>query len=181
MNQIQSAARLVRFALLSSVRSNMFPSVQPSHVQHPAASELGSNSLSISRWGRVALFSPFVKGLMCATLLRLGLSSWELLIRGPAQHHASTGLLFLNVPGLLALPLPFLLLTRSSAIARLAFGLLLLSAFVNATNPLMALITKLVPPLTTPDSLFYAFIHFFPCLIAILAAQRRAQTSEALT
>jgi hypothetical protein len=118
------------------------------------------------------LFSPFVKGLMCATLLRLGLSSWEMLMRGPIEDHPSSGWLFFNVPGLLALPLAFLLFTRISAIAWLAFGLLFLSGFVGAANPLLALMTRSEPPMATVDSLFYASIYFFPCFVAILAARR---------
>ena len=117
------------------------------------------------------MLSPFVKGLMCATLLNLGVSSLSVLIQGPSRHaHIA---LFWYVPGLLALPLAFLLFTHSLAIARAAFGFLLFTALLNIASLIWATIdAKSAPPVPTSSCLFYAIIYAFPCVAAMLIARR---------
>jgi hypothetical protein len=112
---------------------------------------------------------------MCATLLHLGLSSLSVLIQGSA-HHAHIGFLW-YVPGVLALPLAFLLFTRSPVVARLAFAFLLVATLVNVASPLVGMISKSAPPVPTLSSLFYAFIYGFPCLAAVLVARRDVHRS----
>ena len=76
------------------------------------------------------------------------------------------------MPGVLALPLAFLLFTRSPVVPRLAFAFLLVVTLVNVASPLVAMISKFAPPIPIFSSLFYAFIYGFPCLAAVLIAKR---------
>ena len=81
------------------------------------------------------MVSPFVKGLMCATLLQLGASSSIALARG-LIHQSSVASLLWHIPGILALVLALLLFTRSSVAARTAFAFLLFSALVHIGVPI---------------------------------------------
>jgi hypothetical protein len=123
------------------------------------------------------MFSPFVKGLMCATLIRLGVSSALVLARG-STYHGSLRLLPWYVAGFLALPLAFSLFTRSLVAARLAFGFLLFSGLTNIAVPIWAAIAKIPPPTSNSGSLLYGFVYLFPCVVAIVTAGRHAKTSN---
>ena len=119
------------------------------------------------------MFSPFVKGLMSATLIRLGASSAVVLIQG-FTYHRSMPLLPWYIAGFVALPLAFSLFTRSMIAARLAFGFLLLSGLVNIVVPIWTTIANIVPPTSKSASLFSGFLYLFPCVVAFGAANRRA-------
>jgi hypothetical protein len=123
------------------------------------------------------MFSPFVKGLMCATLIRLGVSSALVLIRG-STYHGSVRLLPWYIAGFLALPLAISLFTRSLLAARLAFGFLLFAGLTNITVPIWSTIAKIPPPTSNSASLFYGFLYLFPCVVAIVTVGRRAKTSN---
>jgi hypothetical protein len=123
------------------------------------------------------MFSPFVKGLMCATLIRLGVSSVLVLMRA-STYHSSLRLLLWYMAGFLALPLAFSLFTRSLLAARLAFGFLLFSALTHIAVPVWATVAKVPPPSSNSGNLFYGFVYLFPCVVAIVTAGHRAKTSN---
>jgi hypothetical protein len=116
--------------------------------------------------------SAFVKGLMCATLLHLGASSSIALISG-----LTVASLFWHIPGILALALALalLLFTRSSVVARTAFGFLLFFALLNIGVPIWTTIAHIVPPTPNVTSLFYGFLYAFPCIVAILTSRHGSQ------
>jgi len=71
-----------------------------------------------------AMFSPFVNGLMCATLLPIGLSAFFTVTRGIA-HQAPAAILFLWGSSVPLVVLALLLFTSSALIPRIAFWVLL--------------------------------------------------------
>jgi hypothetical protein len=123
------------------------------------------------------MFSPFVKGLMCATLIRLGASSAVVLIQG-FTYHRPMPLLPWYIVGFLALPLAFSLFTRSLLAARLAFGFLLFSGLTNIAVPIWATIANIAPPTSKSASLFSGFLYLFPCIVAVVTAGRHAKASN---
>ena len=123
------------------------------------------------------MFSPFVKGLMCATLIRLGLSSAIVLIQGFTYHHAMP-LLPWYIAGFVALPLAFSLFTRSVIAVRVAFGFLLFSGLSNIVVPIWATAAHIVPPTSKSASLFSGFLYLFPCVVAVVTAGRHNKTSN---
>jgi hypothetical protein len=116
---------------------------------------------------------------MCATLIRLGLSSSLVLARG-STYHGSLRLLPWYIVGLLALPLAFSLFTSSLLAARLAFGFLLFLGLTNITVPIWATIAKIPPPTSNSGSFFNGFIYLFPCVVAIVTAVRRKTSNQSL-
>ena len=118
------------------------------------------------------MFSPFVKGLMCATLIRFGASSAVVLIQGFTCHRSMPLLWY--IAGFVALPLAFSLFTRSVIAARLTFGFLLFSGLVDIVVPIWTTIANIVLPTSRSASLFSGFLYLFPCLVAIVIADRRA-------
>src|SRR5215831_17291986 len=119
------------------------------------------------------MFSPFVKGLMCATLLRLGVSSAVVLIQG-FTYHRSMPLLPWYIVGFAALQLALSLFTRSMVAARLAFGFLLLSGLVNIAVPIWTTIANIAPPTSKSASLFSGFFYLFTCVVSIVIGDRHA-------
>jgi len=116
------------------------------------------------------MFSPFVKGLMCATLMFFGASGCSGLIAGLARHAPITYLLW-YVPGILVVVLALLLFTSNLIVARLAFWILLILGLASITAPLHSW-----PPgvfhVSSSTNVFCGLLYLFPCAVALLSAKR---------
>lgn len=117
------------------------------------------------------MYSPFVKGLMCATLLHLGLSACFVLIQGIARHAPPTLLLW-YAPGVFVVALALLLFTSISVIAQVAFWILLVLGLSNIAAPLLHPLPQTVFHASKSSGIFYGLILLFPCLIALLSGKR---------
>ena len=113
------------------------------------------------------MLSPFIKGLMCATLFYLGVGSISAIIGALGDVESAVSLLG-YIPGVLALPLAFSLFSRSDLAARLAFGFLVLLALIYIASPIVAALAGKNPPEPLGRSLIYAAIYAFPCLSAVV-------------
>ncbi len=117
------------------------------------------------------MLSPFIKGLMCATLFYLGIGSVSVVIGALGRHETAASLVG-YLPGVLALPLALSLFSRSQLAARLAFGTLAVLSLMYIVAPVVAAATgkaSLAPP---RRSVAYAVIYAFPCLSAVLLRKR---------
>lgn len=112
------------------------------------------------------MLSPFVKGLMCATLLGLGAPS---LLHLGSHLPDRTFAIILAADGLVAsfLAIALLLAHRSMVVARVAFGFLVFLAVIHIGIPIWTTLTHRVPPTPKAASLLYGFLYAVPCFVAI--------------
>ena len=116
------------------------------------------------------MFSPFVKGLMCATLMYFGLAGCFGLIAGFVRH-APVMYLFWYAPAILVVALALLLFTSSLVVARIAFWILLILGLASISAPLHSW-----PPgvfhVSNSKSVLYGLLYLFPCVVGLLNAAR---------
>ena len=117
------------------------------------------------------MFSPFVKGLMCATLLYFGLSGCFGFVEALVRHAPATSAL-VYAPGVLFVGLAALLFTPSLLMPRMAFWTLLVLGFCNLTAPFVSSLTQIGFPESNLKSVFYGLIYLFPCVVALLTDKR---------
>ncbi len=122
------------------------------------------------------MLSPFVKGLMCATLLGLGVPSLVHL-GSHLLEHAPVLSSFRYVVGFVAsfLALALLLFPRGLVVARIAFGFLLSLAILHIGIPIWTTVTHTVPPTPKGTCLLYGFLYAVPCFLAIIARRDGAK------
>jgi|SRR5437870_8769254 len=119
------------------------------------------------------MFSPFVKGLMCATLIRLGASSAVVLIQGFTYHrfYAITPVVYRRICGVATgVLIVHAQRDRGSPCIRISF----IFRSVNIVVPIWTTIANIIPPTSKSASLFSGFLYLFPCVVAIVIAGRRA-------
>jgi len=121
------------------------------------------------------MLSPFIKGLMCATLFHVGVGSLSAVIRALGGGD-SAALLFGYLPGVLALVLAFSLFSRSQLMARLAFGFLVLTSLMYIVGPIFVAVSGRSRPEPLRTSLIFAIIYAFPCVSALLLRKRAHPT-----
>jgi hypothetical protein len=121
------------------------------------------------------MFSHFVKGMMCATLMFLGLSGCLGFIQNLSRH-APAAYLIWYAPAILVVALALLLLTSSLVIARVAFWILLIGGLAEITAPLHAWPQE-VYHISKFGSIFYGIVFLFPCVVAMLNARRKVTPS----
>jgi hypothetical protein len=126
-----------------------------------------------SQWPQLIFFSldlvrsPFVRGLMCATLLHLGISSIFTLTSAIARH-APASLVVTYAFCLLALPLAFLLLIDNRAVFRIAFTVLAFMALICVVAPIVEVVTGHRSGVRPSNSFSYAVMFAFPCIVAVV-------------
>ncbi len=115
--------------------------------------------------------SLFVKGLMSATLFRLGVGSIRGLMSGSPDGWPE---LIFSLACVLALPLAFLLFTDSRVVARIALIVLAAAAVLQVATVLLALATHQQPPVRWSTELELALVYAFPCVVAFVVDKRDA-------
>ena len=125
------------------------------------------------------MFAFFVRGLISATLLQLGLTSTAGLIQNISSHSATPSLLW-YIPGAFALPLAFLLFTSSGWIYRLAFFYLAIWTYVLVSNLILLPMYGRKPPMPLQTSLLGIVAYSFPCVVALIDWLRRRRSNHAL-
>src|SRR5438874_449630 len=117
--------------------------------------------------------SLFVKGLMCATLLSLGVGSIRGLISGSPDGWPE---LISSLACMLALPLAFLLFTNNQIVPRVALVVLAAAAILQIATALVALATHQRPPVRIATMLELALVYAFPCVVAFVMRNRDTNT-----
>jgi hypothetical protein len=117
------------------------------------------------------MFSPFVKGLMSATLLTLGLSALLPFTYGIARQ-APAAILFLYGFGIPLVALALLLFTSSAVMPRIAFWILLVLGLCQILFIFEPFKAPIYHPATSTH-IFYAVVLLFPCSVALWNRKRR--------
>jgi hypothetical protein len=117
------------------------------------------------------MFSPFIKGLMSATLLTCGLSALLPFSYGIARQ-APAAILFLYGSGIPLVALALLLFTSSAVMPRIAFCVLLVLGLFQIISIFEPFHAPIYHPANSTH-VFYAIVFLFPCSVALWNRKRR--------
>lgn len=126
------------------------------------------------------MFSCFVRGVMSATLLQIGLTSTIALVRFVSGYSPAIPSFVWFIPGVLALPLAFLLFTSSVWIYRLAFTYLAFLTGVLVSNLILVPMVGGKPAMPLETSLEGIVGYSFPCIVALIDWFRRRSSKQVL-